>query len=310
MYIGLIDDDLRNLPANPYPNLEIMKLSSYYKQNRDLVELCTNYKQYERYTKLILRKNYCLEDFPNMLMSKARDRLEYGGLAFTNNIYVPMENDIEKSLPDVTIYDKIKIENKNRREIFNRRLNKTCIRLQTANQIYCTSSRFLVYDKNVVTYPLYEELTERANTIEFVEKQEFTSFEEAVKFAQQPNISTKTYIHYNGMVTAEMSKNCPPLHARIHYDLIPANYALVSFDTGCAILQSYLDKFEAVYRLNGGFRVTSPFVNNALSLLMNNLTELTQTGMFIIGSKDFQTLTKKYSSLYSRLLGLRRYHRQ
>ena len=46
MYIGLVDDDLRE--DYRYPNLEIMKLSSYYKKNKDIVELVKDYRQYER----------------------------------------------------------------------------------------------------------------------------------------------------------------------------------------------------------------------------------------------------------------------
>lgn len=310
MYIGLIDDDLRKPPSNLYPNLEIMKLASYYKKNRDIVELCTNYSKYERYSKIIFRKNHHPEDFPTMLMSKARDRMEYGGLAFSSNIYIPMENDIEKSLPDVTIYDKINIENKNKSKLFKRKLNKTCIRLQTANDIYCTSKRFLVYDKDAFYQPLYNELSKCATTIEFIFPQEFTSFEEAVRFAQQENINKKTYVHYKGMVTPEMAKNCPPLNATIHYDLIPSNYAMVSFDTGCGILLSYLSKYEAVYRFNNNFKIASPFVNSNLTMLLDEITDFSPNGKFFSTTgKDYITLTKKYASLYERILGLRRYRK-
>jgi hypothetical protein len=213
-------------------------------------------------------------------------------------------------LPDVTIYDKINIENKNKSKLFKRKLNKTCIRLQTANDIYCTSKRFLVYDKDAFYQPLYNELGKCATTIEFIFPQEFTSFEDAVRFAQQENINKKTYVHYKGMVTPEMAKNCPQLNATIHYDLIPSNYAMVSFDTGCGILLSYLSKYEAVYRFNNNFKIASPFVNSNLTMLLDEITDFSPNGKFFSTTgKDYITLTKKYASLYERILGLRRYRK-
>jgi hypothetical protein len=169
-----------------YPNLEIMKLSSFHKKNRDLVELVQDYRTYTRYSKLYLRKNKENDDLPALFLSKARDKSEYGGYAFTNGIYVPMDEAIEKSLPDVTIYDKI-INDKRISDAFKRNLKRVNIRLQTAESLPDLSSSMgcLIHDKNAFQFPLFREVVERSNIINFVYPLEFDNLEEAVTHATQ-----------------------------------------------------------------------------------------------------------------------------
>lgn len=66
-----------------------MKLSTYYKNKRQIVNNISNFNP-ERYSQIIYRKDYNDGDFPAGLTS---DNISYGGLAFSNNIYIPLEMD-------------------------------------------------------------------------------------------------------------------------------------------------------------------------------------------------------------------------
>ena len=313
MYIGLIDDDIRQKSLK-FPNLEIMKLSSYYKQNRDIVELCTDYRTFERYSKIIIRKDKIDNDLPNMLLSKARGRCEYGGYAFTNGIYIPMPDDIEKSLPDVTIYDKIKLDKKQNVERFQRALKKTPIRLQTADKLYNFGSMsFLIYDKAATQYPLFQEVLNTGSHIQFTEKQEFTNLEEAVKLAQEKKILHDTQIHYKGTINAYVAKNYQEkFKVPIYFDLIPNNYKDVSFDTGCAILQSYFSKIEGIYRLSPNFKLSKSFKDTDLQAIIEGLNRNSKENSlytyynYHMTEKNYKLLNTKYSSLLNRIKQLRR----
>ena len=83
-------------------NLEIMKLSQYYKKNNEIVIL-TNKFLPEKHTHFFYRKDYNDGQFPNFFSDHD---LQYGGLAFTNNQYSPLPLEIEKMRPDTTIYSR------------------------------------------------------------------------------------------------------------------------------------------------------------------------------------------------------------
>lgn len=100
MSIGLHDVDMATYTLVP-PNLELMKLSAYYKKHKEVVVLSPGITP-ERHQKFFLRKDYDdgvfpfgLEEYPN---------LEYGGFAFTKGKYVPLPPEIEKMHPDVSLY--------------------------------------------------------------------------------------------------------------------------------------------------------------------------------------------------------------
>lgn len=102
MSIGLMDGDFSTYLLVPF-NLEIMKLSSYYKKKREIVVLSKDFEP-EYYTKFIYRKDYIDQIFPKGLMTTKN--VEYGGLAFSNNIYTPLPREIEISKPDTSIYSR------------------------------------------------------------------------------------------------------------------------------------------------------------------------------------------------------------
>lgn len=103
MSVGLMDADMSTYTLVPF-NLEIMKLSAYYKKKGEIVVLSPSFTP-EKNTKFIYRKDYNDGEFPLNLTKSPN--VEYGGLAFSNNTYVPLPIEIERMKPDPTIYAKM-----------------------------------------------------------------------------------------------------------------------------------------------------------------------------------------------------------
>lgn len=317
MYIGLIDDDLRTGKAQ-FPNLEIMKLSSFHKNNRDLVELVRDYRNYLRYSKLYLRKNKEDDDLPALFLSKARNKCEYDGYAFTNGIYVPMDAAIEKSLPDITIYDKIITNKKEVGSLFSRNLNRTHIRLQTADDIPEPQPKYgyLVHDKNAFQYPLLKELVKKKALINFVETQHFNNLDDAVWFATQKNFMSKINIYYDDVITTFEARELQSVEFKnkIYYKLIPESYKNAHFTLGLDILNYYIEKIESVFRYSPYLVPQCPFVNKDLRAIFYGIWDnhskeaLTEKKIAFAMSKDgMKILTTRYSTLLNKIKSLRRY---
>ena len=101
MSIGLYDQDMSTYIQVPF-NLELMKLSAYFKKEREIVVLSPHFTP-ERHQKFYLRKDY---DDGNFIMGlESVPNLEYGGFAFTNGMYVPLPKEIEILHPDTSLYD-------------------------------------------------------------------------------------------------------------------------------------------------------------------------------------------------------------
>lgn len=101
MSVGIYDADLSTFALVPF-NLEAMKLSAYYKKKGEIVVL-SPYFTPEKNTKFIFRKDYDDGRYPNRLIAP---NVEYGGLAFSNNVYQPLPPEIECMKPDTSIYAK------------------------------------------------------------------------------------------------------------------------------------------------------------------------------------------------------------
>lgn len=99
-----MDDDILNYSYIPF-NLEVMKLSSYYKKSGEIVTLAPKFTP-RKHNKFIYRKDYDDGRFPSGLGSEIN--VTYGGHAFTGARYVPLAEDIEICKPDTYIYSKIK----------------------------------------------------------------------------------------------------------------------------------------------------------------------------------------------------------
>ena len=103
MSIGIMDADMSTYTLVPF-NLEAMKLSAYYKKRGEIVILSPSFTP-NKNTKFFFRKDYNDGDFPAGLTRA--NNVEYGGLAFSNNVYQPLPMEIEKMRPDTELYAKM-----------------------------------------------------------------------------------------------------------------------------------------------------------------------------------------------------------
>jgi hypothetical protein len=114
MKIGIVDADLISVPRKPrsFPNLACMKLSGYYKEKGNDVELLLNYNNIDNYDKVFISKvftdsvvptNYNpFFDIPPIL---ERPNVKYGGTGFFFDKAKCLPNNIEHHLPDYNLYD-------------------------------------------------------------------------------------------------------------------------------------------------------------------------------------------------------------
>lgn len=100
MSIGLYDEDFFKYHQT-IPNLELMKLATYYKRKREIVVLSPSISP-DRYSQFFLRKDYYDGTFPKEISEY--HNIQYGGLAFSYNKYHPLAQDIEACDADFSIY--------------------------------------------------------------------------------------------------------------------------------------------------------------------------------------------------------------
>lgn len=98
MTYGLYDADLCYYPV-PFYNLELMKLSSYYKHKREIVGLAPDFSPH-RYGHFIVRQDFYNSEPLNL----NHKNIEYGGRAFDGKKYKPLPLEIEIMKPDIQLY--------------------------------------------------------------------------------------------------------------------------------------------------------------------------------------------------------------
>ena len=98
MSYGLYDADLHYYPI-PFYNLELMKLSSYYKHKREIVGLAPDFSPH-RYGHFIVRQDFYNSEPLNL----NHKNIEYGGRAFDGKKYKPLPLEIEVMKPDIQLY--------------------------------------------------------------------------------------------------------------------------------------------------------------------------------------------------------------
>ena len=274
MYIGLVDNDML-VKRWHYPNLELMKLSSFHKKNRDIVELVSDYRECDKYSKVYLRKDTIIKPVPTMFLSRYRDKCEYGGLAFTKGIYIPMEQEIENCTPDVSIYGRIR----NKDLILNTFLNKELIRLQTSNNFYCDNKAVLVYDKQPHKFDNFTKLYEQAKTIECVYPIEDDDFDRLVEIASLEKLLRKNMLLYSPIVTSvnQVSATERPYHNFIYINLFKENELLYNKSLTLALINSKRDLIKAIHRKNPNIKFympdnANPIIKGYFSFLNNTET--------------------------------------
>lgn len=126
-----MDADMATYTLVPF-NLEAMKLSAYYKKKKEIVTLAPFFTP-EKNTKFFYRKDYNDGDFPLQLTTAKN--VEYGGLAFSNNIYQPLPLEIEQIRPDTELYSRMEqiikgpTKNKTRYKIYQNMMTAEHCRL-------------------------------------------------------------------------------------------------------------------------------------------------------------------------------------
>lgn len=100
MSYGLYDADLKYYPI-PFYNLELMKLSSFYKRKREIVGFSPDFSPH-KYNHFIVRQDiYSNQTYPTQF-----NNIEYGGRAFSGDTYKPLPYEIEIMRPDISLYSR------------------------------------------------------------------------------------------------------------------------------------------------------------------------------------------------------------
>ena len=99
--VGVYDYDFMTY-GRVLPNLECAKLCAYYKNKKQITVLAPTLEP-ERYTEFHIRKEYDDGEFSQALF---KTNVVYGGRAFSDGKYIPLDDRIERTRPDMSIYEK------------------------------------------------------------------------------------------------------------------------------------------------------------------------------------------------------------
>jgi len=101
MRIGIIDADLLD-KGTRHPNLALMKISAYNKEQGYYVQLIEDYSDVDNYDRLYASKVFTNTSFPAELTNKPN--LRRGGTGFYKNGGRSLPKDIEHHMPDYDLY--------------------------------------------------------------------------------------------------------------------------------------------------------------------------------------------------------------
>ena len=103
MKIAIIDADLIGRKKHRFPNLACMKISGYYKDLGNEVELKLNYENLEQYDKVFISKVFTDTQIDEEILKL--DNVEYGGTGFYYDKAPKLPCEIEHHMPDYHLYD-------------------------------------------------------------------------------------------------------------------------------------------------------------------------------------------------------------
>ena len=147
--IGLFDADVSEFGFLPF-NLELMKLASYYKSQKQETHFLEEFTP-QKYDLIYLRRDFLDEvDLSGFLAEK---KVIAGGYYLTGGMYVPFSEEIENSFPDKSIYMRYANEvNAWRQGLFRASMESDHLRLSLDNQ---------TIDPNYKKFLNYGERTEK-----------------------------------------------------------------------------------------------------------------------------------------------------
>lgn len=114
MSIGIIDADLLD-NGTRHPNLALMKISGYYKEQGYKVQLITEYKDLLKYDKIFVSKVFTFTKIPDWVLKLPN--VEFGGTGFFCDGGKSLEHNIEHHMPDYNLYDEYIEDQVNNRKI-------------------------------------------------------------------------------------------------------------------------------------------------------------------------------------------------
>lgn len=103
MKIAIIDADLIGRNKHRFPNLACMKLSGYYKELGDEVELKMDYDNLDQYDKVFISKVFTDTPIDDEVLNLPN--VEYGGTGFYYDKAPKLPNEVEHHMPDYHLYD-------------------------------------------------------------------------------------------------------------------------------------------------------------------------------------------------------------
>ena len=281
MIIGLLDYDLITGESR-FPNLELMKLSSYYKSRRDTVELIRDCRDFMIYDKIYLRKEEPRGSLPYQLIAEAKNKIEYGGRFFSKQ-YKPFMPEIEMAVPDKLLYD-FKWVQKKQAPTFKTAINSyTCLRTDYCDlqRLVSEKQRYLLYDDNIAdhltdfTNFIYR-VKRRAKKIRFVNPVIVSSLEDLnaiLKWGELIHLHNIYEINFKPDIT-DIKNNLPLYTGRtIYVDVFDEKYRNVSLENGYALIRSEFEYLKTLIKDYGFYCSTKTFGHDKLNLflgLLNN----------------------------------------
>lgn len=100
--IGLLDYDAIMRQKVKYPNLELMKMATYLRRNRQSYRMVIDLENLDIFTRIIVFQNDPSVGYPGRILR--RKDTEWYGLAFTSGVYQPMAPEIEECEPYIGTY--------------------------------------------------------------------------------------------------------------------------------------------------------------------------------------------------------------